>query len=349
MSEFGGAAAAGLWPIAALVAKNGRISRSGVPLAPGGATSAIPLVAKPPGGADVRVTTTSGVLVRAAIVGLLTVATWAGAAGTAFAQNDPNPGALTFTGGLDVPTLYFFRGIRQETDPALTMWPYGDLGIALHSGDGSVKSVAVNVGVWNSLHTGSSGSDGISGKLHYEEDFYATLGLGFGGGVTVGTTYMALTSPNNMFATVKELQFKVSKAHWLNPYGFLAFELSDDGQADAGQTFGGSKGTYLELGVAPGWPLGDGVATLAVPVKLGLGLSNYYERIDETGALVNDSLGFFDIGGLVTIPLKGIPSSFGSWNVHAGVDLLMLGDTNQTFNENESTKVVALFGIGLTY
>jgi len=166
----------------------------------------------------------------------------AGSAGTAFAQTDPNPGALTFTGGIDFPTLYFFRGIRQETDPALTMWPYGDLGIALHSGDGGVKSVGVNVGVWNSLHTGSSGTDGVSGKLHYEEDFYATLALGFGGGFSLNTTYMALTSPNNMFATVKEMQFKVSKAHWLNPYGFLAFELSDDGQADAGQTFGGQKG-----------------------------------------------------------------------------------------------------------
>jgi hypothetical protein len=336
-------------PIMAQSADNGPIFSSGVSLAPGRATSAIPQVAKPLGGVDVRVTTRSGVLIRAAMVGLLTVTTWAGAAGTAFAQNDPNPGALTFTGGLDFPTLYFFRGIRQETDPALTMWPYGDLGIALHSGDGSVKSVGVNVGVWNSLHTGSSGSDGISGKLHYEEDFYTTLNLGFGGGVTVGTTYMALTSPNQGFATVKELQFKVAKAHWLSPYGFLAFELSDDGQADGGHTFGGSKGTYLELGVGPSWPLGGGVATLAVPVKVGFGLSNYYEQVGADGSITSDEFGFFDVGGLVTFPLKGIPSSFGSWNFHAGLDFLMLGDMTKLVNNDESTKVVALFGIGLTY
>jgi hypothetical protein len=272
-----------------------------------------------------------------------------GAAGTAFAQTDPNPGALTFTGGLDFPTLYFFRGIRQETDQKLTMWPYGDLGIALYSGDGGLKSASVNVGVWNSLHTGSSGTDGVSGKLHYEEDFYATLGLGFGGGITLGTTYMALTSPNNMFATVKELQFKVSKAHWLNPYGFLAFELSDDGQADGGHTFGGSKGTYLELGVGPSWPLGDGIATLAVPVKIGLSLSDYYERIDEAGNVANDGFGFFDIGGLVTFPLKGIPSSFGSWNFHAGLDLLMFGDTTKAANLGDGSEFVFLAGIGLTY
>ena len=295
-----------------------------------------------------RVTTRTCGLLRVAILAGVTIL---GAAATASAQNDPNTGALTVTAGLDFPTLYFFRGIRQESDAGLTMWPFGDLGIALYSGDGGLKSAAVNVGVWNSLHTGSSGSDGPSGKMHYELDFYSTLSLGFGGGVTLGTTYTAYTSPNNMFTSVKEISFKVSKAHMLAPYGVLAFEIGGDesGQADGGQFIGGSKGTYFELGVGPSWPLGDGVATLAVPVKLGLSLGDYYERLDENGVLTDDGFGFFDIGGLVTFPLSGVPSSFGAWNVHAGVNLLMLGDTNKALNEDESTKVVALFGIGLTY
>src|SRR3954470_20585371 len=76
--------------------------------------------------------------------------------------SDPNPGAITFTGGLDFPSVYIFRGIVQESDPKLTMWPYGDIGLALASGQGAVKSVGVNFGVWNSLQTGSSGSDGPS-------------------------------------------------------------------------------------------------------------------------------------------------------------------------------------------
>ena len=41
-------------------------------------------------------------------------------------SQDPNPGAITLTAGLDFPTIYFFRGIRQEQSPKLTMWPYGD-------------------------------------------------------------------------------------------------------------------------------------------------------------------------------------------------------------------------------
>ena len=298
-----------------------------------------------------RVTTTSGLWLRSVLVVTLTIGTWMGAAGTAYAQNDPNSGALTFTGGLDFPTLYFFRGIRQETDASLTMWPFGDLGVALFSGDGGVKSAAVNFGVWNSLHTGSSGSDGPSGKLHYELDFYTTLSLGFGGGVSLGTTYTAYTSPNNMFTSVKELSFKVSKAHMLAPYGVLAFEMGGDesGQADGGHFIGGSKGTYLELGVGPSWALGDGVATLAVPVKLGMSLGDYYERIDDNGTLTDSGFGFFDIGGLLTFPLTKVSSSYGSWNFHAGIDFLMFGDTTKAANLGDGSAVVGLFGIGLTY
>ena len=65
-----------------------------------------------------------------------------------------------------------FRAIFQD-DTGVVLWPYGDLGFALHSGDGALKSVSVNIGTWNSLHTGDAGSNGPTGKLWYESDFYA--------------------------------------------------------------------------------------------------------------------------------------------------------------------------------
>jgi hypothetical protein len=254
------------------------------------------------------------------------------------AADDPNPGALTVTGGVDVPSVYLFRGLLQESDPKLTLWPYIDLGATLASGDGGVKSVAVNVGLWNSLHTGSSGSEGVSGRMHYEEDFYATLNLGFGGGIGVGATYMALTSPNSSFNTVKELQLKVTKAHRLNPYGFLAFELTD-GSADGGDR----KGSYAELGVGPSFPLGSRVS-LTIPAKIGFSLKDYYE-LDG----VDHTFGYFDIGGQLTLPLTAIPARFGAWNVHGGVDVFALGKTPKYFNEDKSSKVVGLVGVGLSY
>ncbi len=253
---------------------------------------------------------------------------------------DPNPGAFTFTTGADIPSVYFFRGIRQEADPKLTVFPYGDGGIALFSGDGGLKSVGVNFGVWNSLNGGTTGSKGPSGQIHYEEDFYSTLTFGLARSMSVGATYTAYTYPNQGAAPVKEISFKVAQASKFAPYGVVAFELS--GQADAGT----KKGTYLELGVGPSWPLA-GPVTFAIPVKLGLSLKDYY----ELGG-VDNRFGFFDIGGLITVPLTGIPSSFGSWNVHGGVDYLRLGDGAVGLGlgtEGKKNQAVVLGGIGMTY
>ena len=202
---------------------------------------------------------------------------------------DANPGAITFTGNVDVlpKTPYIFRGLVQEAQPKLTLWPAGDLGIALYSGKEALKSATVNVGVWNSLHTGSSGLDGSSKKLHYEEDFYAALGLGFSR-ATVTTTYTAYTSPNGGFGTVHEIAFKGAVPHKVAPYVLLAQELGNVG-ADGGA----NKGTYLELGVGPSWPLAGGKATVAIPVKLGLSAHNYYELNGE-----DHKFGFLDVGAL---------------------------------------------------
>ncbi len=180
---------------------------------------------------------------------------------------DPNPGALTISGATDVTSAYMFRGIRQE-DESLILWPYFDLGIALHSGDGLLKSVGVNIGTWNSLHKGLSGSSGFTRELWYESDFYASFSVGFGGGVTLGTTYTAYTSPNSMFSTIKEVAVKGAvDAKGFKPYALIAFELDAApgvGQADAGA----SAGTYVELGAMPGYTLGK--VGLSVPIKVGL-------------------------------------------------------------------------------
>lgn len=260
---------------------------------------------------------------------------------SAFAQStpsDPNTGAVTFTGGFDVPSKYVFRGLVQEVDSKMTFFPYGDSGISLFSGEGGVKAASVNFGVWNSLMTGSSGSSGPRDKLHYEEDFYATFGLTFARGISLGTTYTAYTSPNNSFNTVHEVAFKVAKSHWLSPYGVLAFEL--DGQADGGS----NEGTYLELGVGPSWPLAGGKATIGVPTKIGLSLKDYYEGPDG-----DSKFGYLQVGGLLTVPVTSPTSKFGGWAIKGGVDVYAFGDTPKLFNNGDTGKVVATFGIGVIY
>jgi hypothetical protein len=280
---------------------------------------------------------------RAARVAVSALAMAVGTAGLASAQQapaaaDPNPGAITFTGGLDVPTKYVFRGLVQEADSKLTLFPYGDIGIALFSGEGGVKSASVNFGVWNSLNTGTSGLDGASERLHYEEDFYATLNLGFAQGFSLATTYTAYTSPNDSFNTVQEIAFKVAKTHFLAPYGLIAFEL--DGQADGGA----NEGTYAELGVAPAWALAGGKATFTVPAKVGFSLNDYYEGLDG-----DEKFGYFQVGGLISAPITAATSKFGLWTVKGGVDVYAFGDTPKAFNNGDRGKVVATFGIGVVY
>ena len=259
---------------------------------------------------------------------------------------DPNPGNVTVTVGLDFLNQYMFRGIRQNSTEVV-MWPAADLGLAFYSGDGALKSAGVNVGTWNSLHTGDTGSDGPSGKLWYESDFYASLNLGFGGGVALGTTYTAYTSPNSMFTSVKELAFKLSADDTaylgraaLKPYALVAVEFDTDparGQADGGL----EGGRYLELGIAPGYA--GAAASLALPVKVGLSLGNYYE-LDG----IDNTFGFFSVGGLVTVPVGGT-TRFGAWNVRGGVEYQHLGDTTAFFNGGEENQVVYSFGFGFTY
>lgn len=267
---------------------------------------------------------------------------------------DPNPGNLTLTGSFDVVSTYMFRGIRQHST-GIALWPPADLGVALYNGDGTLKSAAANVGTWNSLNTGDTGADGASGKLWYESDFYSTLTLGFGGGASVATTYTAYTSPNNAFTTVKELMFKagiddspyLGKAA-LKPYAIFAFEF--DTEPGVGQADGGAKaGRYLELGAAPGysWPR----ASVSVPVKLGLSLSNYYELNTgtvEAPVYVDNRFGYFSVAGIATVPLGGI-TKYGAWNLHGGIEVQALGDTTKAFNGGDGSKVIGSIGIGFSY
>jgi len=272
----------------------------------------------------------------------------------AFAQEaakDPNPGAMTVTGSLDFLNQYMFRGIRQNSS-GIAVWPAIDLGLAAYSGQGGLKSVGVNFGTWNSLHTGDTGQDGPSGKLWYESDFYAALGFGFGGGTSFTTTYTAYTSPNNGFTTVKEIMFKLAVDDSgklgkgaVKPYIAIAQEFDTDvarGQADGGE----NAGTYLELGIAPGYAAPK--AGIAFPIKVGMSLSNYYELAGE-----DNKFGFFSIAGIATIPLGGT-TNFGSWNIHGGVEYQRLGDTTAAFNLDDDglpkkNQVIGSIGFGFSY
>lgn len=261
-------------------------------------------------------------------------------------QATANQGAVSLSGGFDFVNAYLFRGLRQD-DTNIIMWPYAEASIRLHSGNDAIRSVAVNVGTWNSLSTGLSGTAGPSNRLWYESDFYTTLALGFGGGFALGSTFTAYTSPNSSFSSIKELAFKVTvdddgryTGFALNPYALFALELDTSpgqGQADNGL----HGGRYLEFGAAPAWENWD--ITFAFPIKVGLSIHDYYEL-----AGVDHTFGFLSIGALGTLPIAS-SSRYGSWNIHGGAEFLSLGDTPEAFNGGDQTKFIASIGIGFSY
>jgi hypothetical protein len=264
------------------------------------------------------------------------------------AASDPNPGAITITGNIDFLNQYMFRGIRQNST-GMAIWPSFDLGLAAYSGEGGLKSVGINFGTWNSLHTGDTGQDGPSGKLWYESDFYASLGFGFGGGTSFTTTYTAYTSPNNGFSTVREVMFKLGvddsgklgKAA-VKPYAIFAFEVGTDvatGQADGGA----NAGKYFEFGISPGYA--GSKAGIAIPIKVGMSMGDYYEH-PLTGE--DEKFGYFSIAGIVTVPLGGT-TKFGGWNIHFGGEFQKLGETTKFFNGDESNQFIGSVGFGFSY
>ena len=268
------------------------------------------------------------------------------AASPARAQ-DPPP--VVVTGGLDLVNQYNFRGIRQNTE-GVSIWPYVDFGFTPYRSDGALKTVGVNLGTWNAFNSQideftNLDSEATSNKW-YESDLYGTVAFGFGT-TSLGVTYTSYTSPANLFAHVKELAVKLSYDDSgrlgrgsLRPYGLIAFELDDSGQADAGD----SKGTYVELGVAPGFT--GGRASVAVPIKVGLSASDYY----EFGTGEDSGFGYFSIGGLVTVPMGAHA------NVHGGVELQVFGDNLKTYNsfgdddaDPSSSAVIGSIGIGFAF
>jgi hypothetical protein len=276
---------------------------------------------------------TSSHLSRFIRFALLSAVVLGAAPGSASAQTK----RATFNGAIDFPTVYFFRGIRQEADPKFTTFVAGDLGISLLTdGTGAVKTAGINIGTWNAFMTGSSGSDGPQDGAFYESDLYAGVTLGFGA-VSFTPMFTAYTSPNDMFKTVKEISFKAAHASRAAPYALVAFEIGgdDSGQADAGSELG----TYLELGVGPSWAIADGKATLAIPIKLGLSLKDYYELGGE-----DQKFGYLVGGALVTVPFAG-----GKANLHGGVDFYGLGDATKAANNGDAGHVIASIGLGVTF
>jgi hypothetical protein len=269
------------------------------------------------------------------------------AAGLLLCLAAPAAAQATVNAAVDVSNQYNFRGIRQNFSGA-SIWPYFDVGGTVYTGMGGLKSVSLDAGMWNAFHSEIDNFTNLDGETSsntwYEADYFGTVGLGFGGGVTLGTTYTSYTSPGNYWAHIKEVAFKLAVDDSsrlgkgaVKPYGLIAFELDDNGADGVG-----SRGTYVELGIAPGYS--GGKASVSVPIKVGLSASDYY----KFGFADDSKFGYFSTAGVVTVPIGKHA------NVHGGVELQAYGDRLKAVNKfgdsgNRAWDGIASIGIGFTH
>ncbi len=251
--------------------------------------------------------------------------------------------------GSDFTSAYFFRGIQQENQGAIGE-PYLELAMPVYEGEGTVRSLDLTLGQWNSLHDGPTGSGGPQ-SMWYENDLYVGLTAHMDERWSAGAVYTAYYSPNGRFGTVQEIAFALdyddrdqlgTSFPALQPSLLVAFETS--GQADAT----GKSGTYAELGVAPSWSLGsvgELEVSLTVPVKVGLSLGHYY----QSPTAGDSTLGYVDVGAVVGAPLSFLPGRMGPWAGTLGLHALFLGDSNKELNQNEETKLLVTCGLSTTF
>ncbi|XVJ60042.1 MAG: hypothetical protein HEQ23_11845 [Tepidisphaera sp.] len=254
--------------------------------------------------------------------------------------------AISVQLNLDFTNAYFYRGIRQQ-DKGLIVQPAARLTTRLVD-DADLKLDGF-IGTWNSFGPNGGTQTGALVEDWYESDLYAGFTLTHGK-LSLTTSYTFLTSPSDAFQTVQELGFTLSlddsewmKAHSLGgfslkPYATLAIETGSNG-SDGPDL---DNGTYLELGIAPGFPfdVGKTSVTLTFPASVGLSLSDYYQDAGES----DDTFGFVQVGAKASIPLAE-PGRFGAWTLNAGVSVLYLGDHTKAFNNGDDAEVIGTVGL----
>jgi hypothetical protein len=215
--------------------------------------------------------------------------------------------------------------------------------------EGDFSGLSLFGGTWASLHTEETNHQASSLDAFYEQDWYGGLQAQFmDNKVTSRVFYIAYTSPSDAFKTVQEVDLSASldDSEWLGAFAMkpsILFATETENSA-----MGPERGEYLELGIAPGFPIIDSEdfpVTLTFPNKVGLSLDDYYE-VSESD---EDTFGYYSTGVKVSFPLTFIPEDYGSWSASGGATLMVLGTNTKNLNDKDSPWVVGTWGVSMAY
>jgi hypothetical protein len=252
--------------------------------------------------------------------------------------------------GADWASAYYFRGIVSEQNGGNNVQPYAEIGFKLLDNVGPLTSLVIAPGIWNNWHYGGGTVVAPSDpKFWFEADLYIKLTATWWEVLSTSVTYTYYTSPNDSFASYADvgLSFSLADSKWLgafalNPSILFAFETKGEALAADGK-----KGIYMGIGLAPGYTFFENSSfpvNISVPLTFGFSLKDYYTVNGQ-----NQTFGYFSGGPLITMPLKFIPSTFGSWALKAGVQFLVLNSNLSTVNGNNNFVPIGSVGLSLTY
>lgn len=262
------------------------------------------------------------------------------------APEGAEPSRFHFSLGADYTTAYFNRGYNVE-DSGWIVQPFADLSLDVIRLDDA--TISITMGTWNSFQgeaTDAGTSDRFT-KYWYECDLYAGVGL-TAGHWDFQARYYAYTSPSDAFETIEEIYLsgafddsELLGAWALQPSAIVAIEVGDVANDGEG------TGSYLQLGVAPGFAFDAGSVTdvaVSFPASVGLSLHDYYEGPDGE----NDVFGYASVGVTVGVPLP-IDKSWGQWTLRAGVQGLYLGGVTSEVNDGNHFEVIGTAGVTVEF
>lgn len=276
------------------------------------------------------------------------------ACGAAADDGPPVDGYLS----LDLTSHYEYHGFLYAEDVPVTQG-YARFTTPVYEGDGFLRAAHVGLGGFLSYH---GSGDRAQGEGLFEADLLATLLLELPAGFAADLEYWLETSPNDSFSDIHELDLRLrwndaplwkgrlpERFGGLQPHLLLGVEL--DGETDLGnESFGGAdtdEGVYLEAGLRPSLRLLEHEThpvTLAMPLRLGLSLSDYYENLcgeDET-------FGFLEAALDLSAPLPFLSRGPLALEAHASVHSFWVGGTLRDVNAAAGSDVHEWIGrIGL--
>lgn len=249
--------------------------------------------------------------------------------------------ALTLS--TDWTTAYFFRGYRQE-DKGFILQPAAALNFTAFKEDDF--SLNLNLSTWHSFHdneTGATVTHSFNRKW-YESDYIVGASV-TAGKWSAGFTYAWNGGPSNGLEETQEAAIAVSfddsdlLGPWsLKPTAMVIFEVA------GGFSDGLGHGTYLQLGITPGFdvPITDKTALrVDFPVTAGFSLSRYYQ--DAGGG--DQFFGYVQVGPKLSIPLP-LADELGRWTVSGSASLIYMNDHAALSNGGANTQWV--FGLGVS-